>query len=427
MTVNGCSWEKTLMNEKKMVLCLLTYNRAETVRTFIEKEIDALREADIDLIIYDSSELDETKNVAEAYNFQGYGNLYYKKTDSRISANVKFFNIAASISSTYEYVWLSHDHTVFDSGAVKYILECLKEKPDFICLRKQCLDYKCVIENNRSEFAMKAAWVLGRFGAAIIRNDTFLKKVDWEKMSLKYLTDKRLNFSHIGLYLEQLSFMDNPCIMTLEFPREAFYDLFRFQKESWDNETIRICLESWGEVISALPDSYTDKGRLLQTVDKYLLSKNKIIELKKIKQYDLKTYFKYSKWIRLIVPEMNKDFLMAAVFPCQFLQWIYSRKMIHKIKKACRQGQKVCIYGAGKYGMEYAQYLSDYKIKVDAILVTSTKGNPVEVSSIPVYSASEYLAVHPAFVIIAVAKEYQEEIIQYLNDFHNSEYECISC
>lgn len=415
------------MNEKKMALCLLTYNRAEIVKSFIEKEIDILSEVDIDLIVYDSSELEETKKVIEAYNFQGYRNLYYKKTDSRISSNVKFFNIAANVSSTYEYVWLSHDHTVFDSGVLKYILECLKEKPDFVYLRKQCVDYKCVIENNLNEFAMKAAWQLGRFGAAIIRNDTFLKKVDWEQMALKYLTDKRLNFSQIGLYLEQLSLMDKPCVMTLEFPRESFYDLFRFQKASWDDETIRICLESWGEVISALPDSYTDKVSLLQTIDKYFLSKNKIVELKRIKQYNIKAYFKYNKWIRQIVPEMKKDFLMAAVLPCSFLQWIYSRNTISKIKKACRKGQKVCIYGAGKHGMEYAQYLFDCKIKVDGILVTSTKGNPMEIKSIPVYSASEYLSVHEAFVIIAVAKEYQEEIIKYLKQYHNSEYECISC
>ena len=124
---------------------------------------------------------------------------------------------------------------------------------------------------------------------------------------------------------------------------------------------------------------------------------------------------------------MKKDFLMAAVLPCGFLQWINSRKTIYKIKNACRQGQKICIYGAGKHGMEYAQYLLDCKIKVDGILVTSTKGNPVEISSIPVYPASEYLSAHPAFVIIAVAKEYQEEIVKYLNNFYNSEYECIAC
>ena len=411
---------------KRLGLCLLTYNRPNVVRVFIEKEIDILNAADVDLIIYDSSEADETKKIIDLYSTKGYSNLYYEKTDSSISSNVKFFNVAADISSKYEYVWCSHDHTVFNGGAVEYILECLKEKPDFIYLRKQCSDYKCVIENNLSEFAMKAAWQLGRFGAAIIRNNTFLKKVDWTKMSEKYLTDKRLNFSQIGLYLEQLSLMDNPHIMTLEFPREAFYDLFRFQKASWDSETIRICLESWGEVISALPNVYSDKNILLQTIDKYFLSKNKIIELKKMKQYNLVAYFKYSKWIQLIVPEMKMDFLMIAVLPCKLLQVIYSRKTLLQIRKARKKGQQICIYGAGKHGIECAEYLHDCKINVDGVLVTNTQGNPLEICSIPVYSASEYLADNSAFVIIAVAKEYQEEVIEYLKGFCNSEYECFS-
>lgn len=411
---------------KKLAICLLTYNRAEIVKIFIEKEIDTLSEADIDLIIYDSSESNETKKVIEAYNIKGYKNLYYKKTDSKISSNVKFFNIAANVSSTYKYVWLSHDHTVFNSGVVKYILECLKENPDFIYLRKQCSDYKCIIEDNLNEFAMKSAWQLGRFGAAIIRNDTFLKKVDWDKMSQKYLTNKKLNFSQIGLYLEQLSLMENPCIMTLEFPCESFYDLFRFQKASWDRETIRICLESWGEVIFALPDVYKDKESLLQTIDKYFLSKNKIIELKKMKQYNLVAYLKYNKWISRIVPEVKMDFLMIAVLPSSVLQWIYSRKILSKIRKASRKGLKVCIYGAGKHGVECTQYLSDYKINVDGVLVTSTEGNPLEINSIPVYCASEYLSVNSTFVIIAVAKEYQEEVIDYLKEFDSSVYECFS-
>lgn len=411
---------------EKLVMCVLTYNRDKVIQTFLNKEIEMLKQNQVDIIIYDSSESNKTERVVQLFQAQGYSNLYYEKTDSSISSNVKFFNVAANISSKYEYVWISHDHTVFNGESVKHILECLTDAPDFIYLRKQCSDYKCVIENNLNEFAMKAAWQLGRFGAAIIRNNTFLKKVDWAKMSEKYLTDKRLNFSQIGLYLEQLSLMDNPHVMTLEFPREAFYDLFRFQKASWDSETVRICLESWGEVISALPNVYSDKNSLLQTIDKYFLSKNKIIEMKKMKQYNLVAYFKYSKWIQLIVPEMKMDFLMIAVLPCKLLQVIYSRKTLRQIRKARKKGQQICIYGAGKHGKECAEYLHECKINVDGVLVTNTQGNPLEICSIPVYCASEYLADNSAFVIIAVAKEYQEEVIKYLKGFCNSEYECFS-
>ena len=71
-------------------------------------------------------------------------------------------------------------------------------------------------------------------------------------------------------YLEQLSLMDNPHIMTVEFPRETFYDLFRFEKASWDNETIRICLESWGRsYFQHCRIRIRIKSAYCKTIDKY--------------------------------------------------------------------------------------------------------------------------------------------------------------
>lgn len=411
---------------KKLVICVLTYNRDEVIRTFLDKEIEIFRQNQSDIIIYDSSESDKTEKVVRLYQSQGYDNLFYEKIDSSVPSNVKFFNVAENIGDEYEYVWLSHDHTVFDSGSLEYILNCVDKKPDFMYLRKQCAGYGCIKEDNLNEFAMKAAWQLGRFGAAILRNDTFLKQIDWVKMSEKYLTDKRLRFSQIGLYLERLSEMDNPCIFTLEFPREAFYDLFRFQKASWDSETVKICLESWGEVISALSEYIYDKSSLIQTIDKYFLSRSKLIELKKEGYYDLSSYFRYNKWIRMIMPEMQRDFFAVAVFPCALLQKIYSRDIVVKVKKARKNGRNICIYGAGKHGIECADYLKSHNIKAEAVLVTDTKGNPDVICSIPVYCAAEYLKKNPSFVIIAMAKEYQAEVTQYLGTFHNVEYMCIS-
>lgn len=411
---------------KKLVICVLTYNRDDVIQIFLDKETEIFKHNNLDIIIYDSSESDKTKKVVESYQAHGYDNLYYKKTDSNVSSNVKFFNVAENISDEYEYVWLSHDHTVFDGGSLEHIMNCIDKKPDFMYLRKQCADYGCIVEENLNEFAMKAAWQLGRFGAAIMRNDTFLKKIDWNKMSKKYLTDKRLKFSQIGLYLERLTEIDKPKVFTLEFPRESFYDLFRFQKASWDSESIQICLETWGEVISALPDRQYDKNNLLQTIDKYFLSRNKLIELKKDGCYNLSSYLKYNKWIRRIMPEMKRDFFAVAVFPCALLQKIYSRDITAKVRKARKKGHNICIYGAGKHGMECADYLNSRGIKADAVLVTDTKGNPACISSIPVYSASEYLSKNPSFVIIAMAKEYQAEVIAYLDEFHGVEYMCIS-
>ena len=47
----------------------------------------------------------------------------------------------------------------------------------------------------------------------------------------------------------------------------------RYKKPSWENDAIRICLECWGNVLTLLPEQYTNKKEALKTQDKWFLSK----------------------------------------------------------------------------------------------------------------------------------------------------------
>ena len=237
---------------------------------------------------------------------------------------------------------------------------------------------------------------------------------------------KKINFSQIGLYLEQISNIGNPLILTLEFPRETFYDLFRFQKASWNDETIRICLESWGSVISSLPDKVYDSKTILQTIDKYFLSREKLIELKKQHLYNLKMFLKYKKWIKMIIPERYNDFLTIAFFSGEILENIYSKTIKRRIKQLVKEGYKICVFGAGKHGIEYIEYLSDNNINIDAVLVTSKFGNPTEIHDAPVVDITEYLPYNKTFVYICVGEEYQKEVIERLQKFDNCDYEILT-
>ena len=131
---------------EKMVLCLLTYNRPEIINEFLMKEIDILYKLKVDLIFYDSSETEATKKIIEHFQKEKYNNLYYNKVDSKVSSNEKFFKVASEIDETYQYVWISHDHTIFNEQALNYIMKSLEKKPDFIYIRKQCQDFNCIIE-----------------------------------------------------------------------------------------------------------------------------------------------------------------------------------------------------------------------------------------------------------------------------------------
>ena len=108
---------------EKMVLCLLTYNRPEIINEFLMKEIDILYKLKVDLIFYDSSETEATKKIIEHFQKEKYNNLYYNKVDSKVSSNEKFFKVASEIDETYQYVWISHDHTIFNEQALNYIMK----------------------------------------------------------------------------------------------------------------------------------------------------------------------------------------------------------------------------------------------------------------------------------------------------------------
>ena len=51
--------------DNELVLCLLTYNRPEIINIFLEKEIEILYRAKVDLIIYDSSETQLTERIVD--------------------------------------------------------------------------------------------------------------------------------------------------------------------------------------------------------------------------------------------------------------------------------------------------------------------------------------------------------------------------
>lgn len=171
---------------------------------------------------------------------------------------------------------------------------------------------------------------------------------------------------------------------------------------------------------------FTIKKTILQTVDKYFLSRNKITELKSRHLYNLKMFFKYRKWIKLIIPEGYKNFVIVAFFPDKILRKIYLKKVKHQISQLRKDGYKICIFGAGKHGIEFTEYLQDNKVLIDAILVTNTYGNPTEIHSIPVIKVSTFVSCNKTFVFICVGSEYQGEVIENLKRFDKCKYQILT-
>lgn len=409
------------MNGKKLCICIPTYNRDKAIERVLEEEIKIMKKYQIDIIIFDSSENERTKKKVQNYYAKKYKNLFYYKFAKDIPSNIKVYKIFKMMAETdYEYIWLIHDHTVCNENAVRNILYYLNENIDFYVLDMQADDYGCLIFDDITDFLYEGAWRLNSFGASIVKRDTFLRGVDWKRISRKYNRKRTINYSHIGFYYERAAELENFRACKIYLNRKDFLDFQRTEKTSWSKETVRICLECWGSVIMQLPDVYFNKIETLRTQDKWFVSKYALLSYKRHHTYGIREFIKYSKWIKLIYPEDYVQDMMIAILPYAISKHIFNRELLSKISKARKRKKAIYIYGAGRHAVECESFLRDCGIEIDGFIVTDLNGNPSYLNGYTVYMASNKLREKNALVIIAVLTSGVPGVVRMINSISGS-------
>lgn len=400
----------------KLCICMPTCNRSMCIDRVLKEELEILRRTGIDIRIYDSSNRDDTERLVSDYQHRGYSNLFYRHVDHAIHPNRKAYGIFKEAEQTeYDYIWLIHDHTYCnDEYVLRDILNALSEGYDFYLLNMQSNGCRVTEILDLDEFLLLGAWPLNSFGASILRVDSFIRGTDWTAFSKKYIEKRTLNYAHIGFYFERAAQIANIRICKLELPREAFLDFLRYEKTSWDGETIRICTECWGSNILRLPDIYQKKSQALRTQDKWFLSKYKLIFYKKSGQFHIKNFLKYRKWFRLITPETYWQDMLIAVLPFKVSRYMCCHQLVSRIKRAQVRREKVLIYGAGRHAVECADLLKNLELKFDDFIVTSKEGNPKTLLDHPVREAEEALRNGKALIIIAILTSGISEVEKYI-------------
>lgn len=414
--------ESRIRVKKKLCICIPTYHREAAVEKFLHDELDLLQKYGVDLYIYDSNENTKTYEIVDAYIQKGFKNLHYKKVDSKVFPSIKVFKIfKAAASSCYEYMWLIHDHTVFREDALAFILDSLKLNHDFYVLNMQADSYGVEEFQDLNDFLLKSAWRLNSYGASILKVQTFLQDINWKEILKKYNTRKSWNYSHIGMYFERASQMEGFKGCQLFFDRKDFLDFQRTEKTSWSSETLRICLECWGNIINSLPDSYNNKIQVLRSQDKWFMSKYSILVYKKNREYGLKEFVKYGKWIRKIYPEDYMRNLQIAIMPYPIAQKIYNHKLYMRVESIKKKKGKVYIFGAGRHGMECAAYLREMEIDYNGFLVSDKEGNPETLDGHQVYQVEEALQRGRSLVLVAVVSSGAEAVTKKISSLNNGQ------
>lgn len=388
---------------KKLCVAVPTHNRVGDIKNKLEQEIELFAQYGIDVHIFDSSIDENTRKLVGSFSDAGYDNLFFHKYRDDPSSNEKVYRIFEWASGTdYEYIWMIHDHTICHEDAVRYLMQTLNQGADFLLLNMQAGGYGTERFENLDSFLVAGAWRLNSFGASVIRNETFLAGIDWEKMRRIYGGDKTLNYSHIGFYFERASELQTPYIMQVYFDRKDFLDFNRTKKIQWEADTLRICLECWGEVISRLPESYHSKREALRSQDRWFLSKYSLLGYRKKGFYDLGKFMRYRKWLQIIYPEnLHRDFWIS-VLPYRIGLRGFCGQLMKGIRRARQKGDRIYIFGAGRHALECAGFLQEINENFDGFIVSDRAGNPSELLGHEVREVKQALPGKSSLVLLAV-------------------------
>lgn len=405
---------------KKIALCVTTYNKKENIEIFLKCEIDIVKKYKIDLYIFDSSDNNYIENTMKPFLMEE--RVYYEKMDSNLTSAEKVFLIYQKFEySDYDYIWMTHDHTEIKDEAFEIVLGALNNNEDFVVINMNAVEYCNIKICSLDDFMFKSALILRRFGTAIVSIKGFINGSQWSEILKKFLKKDTMDFSHVGYYLDRASEIQDFKSSILEIPHEYFRDYTRDKKSSWYYNTLRISTECWGKVILCQSFKYSKnaKRRTLKSGGCTTLTPYKLILIKKENRYNLFEYLKYFKWIR--VSYTLKDLMrfgIIAVLPIKVVTYVYNWKLRMRINKEKHNGNKVVIYGAGRFATECAIRFEDAAVEYDGFIVETMNDNPDNFNSHNVYIAKDYIKKNDCFVVIAIAKNGVNAVKNYLDSIN---------
>ena len=409
---------------KKLAICIPTYNRCDIVRKWLEQEIDIIKKYDIDVIFYDSSTDNKIISLLDEFINNGNSNIFYKSIDSSIDGNEKTLMIfeEQEILENYEYIWLTHDRTIFYEEMIEYIWKCLDKKADFYIIDMYSTnnDFKWI--KDYDEFLIEGAYRLLRYGACIINSKKIIKGTNWKDIRNKYWKPEMISSWHVGFYFERMTQIKDPRIVLVRVPAQSLHLLpvNSEYKRSWYAKSLQVFATCWYNTIKTLPDIYCTKKAAYRTIERENISKYTVLQYKKEGGFSFFDYIKYREALKLLSPSDYPSYFWIAILPVEIARKIIYKELKNKILLAKKESKKILIYGAGVYGRECATFFKDANIKFDGFLVTNLKNNGTELLDYPIYEAKEYLKNNEAYIIISVMSYAKKGIEDYLEKLKES-------
>lgn len=243
-----------------------TYNRPECVEYYLASQMEAFAAREINVVVFDSSENDDTRIVVEAFtakNPKAAKYLHYdryegNKADLR-ALDKKVFTACQRYMGQYKYLWFSGDGTVFDIALLWGDIQMLMAQDmDYIAVdstqfnvwkpRADGVEYY----TDSCTFFKECGWLLTLLGSNILRCEHI------EETAAKYPVLRPDSFAFwIPMAFLRL-FSEKPIRAAVVQKRNAYCVNPKRTEAFWmtNRDVLWQWAVTWPEAVDALPGYY---------------------------------------------------------------------------------------------------------------------------------------------------------------------------
>ena len=127
------------MNNIQLSICIPTYNREKYLKELLDCILNQLKDIEDDVVeicVSDNSSTDNTQSMILEYQ-QKYNNITYFRWDKNMGADMNYLKVVEIAHG--KYCWFFGSDDLMADGAIKKMLEEIKEKCDiYLCNRYEC-------------------------------------------------------------------------------------------------------------------------------------------------------------------------------------------------------------------------------------------------------------------------------------------------
>ena len=311
---------KTLINNKRsshLSIVIPTYNRAKFLDRCLELLIPVVMKYNIAIYISDNSSKDNTKEVVDK-RIKSYRFIEYQCNQDNLGAD-KNFELALKMPMT-DYIWLLGDTYQIKTESVNFLMEILlggsQDVNAFVFnVIGRVGDIPSISYSDKNKLLLDLGWHMTCMSSLVYARDLI--------SSARFERYRDTNFIQTRIIFE---FIENREFVIRWVSEHSIFPVVvdGVKKNSWQNKTFQIWVESWINFICSLPPSYAIDEKLrcikMHGSKSGLFSLRGLLSLREKNILNIMEFKKYQKMFSGVINIPTFIIFFISIFPKSILR-----------------------------------------------------------------------------------------------------------